>query len=128
MQIYTMIAYHSRWLDWDFDKHVACEWCEYQYNNYKAFPDWPKQRREIRTACDIDHILWRWWGVWRNYHNRMYDPKNLIFLCRECHQKKWWKKMIRKFLFIVSKKLKYVTFDQCFNSSEAIKHKCLSKG
>ena len=44
--------------------------------------------RSVRSM-DIDHILWRWGK--RNIDNRMYDPYNMIFLCRHCHTNKWWR-------------------------------------
>ena len=76
MNKYIKIAYESRWLDPEFDKVVLCEAC-----------------RES-NAMDVDHILWRWWK--HNIDNRMYDPNNLIFVCRDCHSKKtYWDKQKR---------------------------------
>lgn len=123
MQLYTMIAYHSRWLDRDFQKTQPCEYCQYKYENYKIYPDAPKQRRMIRVANDVDHIEWRWWSENHNHYNRMYDPKNLILLCRVCHNKKWWDDMIKIFKEIVLSKLLIIDYEQCKLSNEYIMEK-----
>lgn len=123
MQLYTMIAYHSRWLDRDFQKDQPCEYCEHKYINFKEYPDAPKQRRMIRRACDVDHIEWRWW--WWNYDNRMYEPTNLILLCRTCHNLKRWKTMIEVFKKIVLSKLKIKTYEQCLYTNPYIEEKAL---
>ena len=129
MQLYTMIAYHSRWLDRDFDKNVPCEWCEYKYTNYKKFKAYevPKQRRNIKRANDVDHIFGRWGWEKRNIWNRMYDPKNLIFLCRTCHQMKGWIDMTKVFQEIVLSKLVHKTYEDCVATNKTIEREWMSK-
>lgn len=106
MQEYTRIAYERRGIDPVRDKYQPCEYCEWRYIYYKDFPgNAPRLRREIPNACDVDHIEWR--GGWedRNFENRMYNPENLILLCRRCHEQKKWdeeKKLFKK--IVLSKK------------------------
>lgn len=112
MQLYTQIAYISRGLDPVFNEYVPCEYCEYKYYNYKDYTDAPRQRREIRNATDIDHIEGRGWDIKHNYNNRMYEPTNLIFLCRQCHNLKRGNKMIETFKKIVLSKLVIKDYDR----------------
>lgn len=74
MKEYIKIAFESRWLDANSWFVPMCELCG------------------KNKAVDIDHIFWR--GGKHNTDNRMYDPYNMIFLCRSCHANKWgftWK-------------------------------------
>lgn len=65
---YVEIAFEARGYPTDWSYIPMCElWCG-------------------KKAVDIDHILWRGWK--HNTDNRMYDPFNLIMICRECHQNK----------------------------------------
>ncbi len=65
MQKYVEVAFSSRWLDPDFDWIPVCEACK------------------EKQAHDVDHIRWRKWKL-------LTDPFNLIFVCRKCHENKWW--------------------------------------
>lgn len=56
-------------------------------------------------ANDIDHIDGRWGK--RNIDNRMYDPYNLIIICRECHTNKWGRERKEKAKKIVKSKVIY---------------------
>ena len=85
MKEYVRIAFESRWITPSVFNIPICEWC----NKVKA--------------QDTDHIFWR--GGKHNTENRMYDPANLILLCRKCHQDKWgweWKQKAKE---IVKRKL-----------------------
>lgn len=68
---YKLIAFKSRKLD--PNNNQFCEYCYFT-------------KDKLARAIDIDHIDWRWWS--HNIDNRMYDPYNLILLCRDCHSNK----------------------------------------
>lgn len=116
-----MIAYHSRWFDRDFQKFMICEFCEYKLKNPHDFEKPPRRRAQIRRACDIHHIDWRGGGENRNIDNRMYDPANLIFLCRKCHKEAAPYAEIMK--WIVQTKLVHKTYDECIATNPSLEKK-----
>lgn len=71
MQKYIQIAFESRGIVAKEENIPLCEWCK------------------TRKANDVDHIDWRWGK--HNTSNRLENPENLIFVCRYCHQNKWWR-------------------------------------
>lgn len=116
MQLYYEIACVSRWID-PYDRHVCdyCWHCFYELHSINHY--------DMKEACDVDHILGRWWWENRNYENRMYDPKNLALLCRKHHQDKSFigVDVLKK---IVLSKLKYDTIEKCVSVCEALERKC----
>lgn len=85
MQKYIEIAFKSRWLK---PCNLQCERCNKS------------------QAQDVDHIDGRGWK--RNIDNRMYDPNNLILLCRKCHTNKWWRERKQKAKEIVKLKISQI--------------------
>ncbi len=82
---YRLICYASRWLDADFDC-PTCEVCRYIYLKKIKVDD--KYKISMQRAIEVHHLKSRWWK--NNVDNRMYDPMNLIFICRFHHQNCWY--------------------------------------
>lgn len=97
MQKYIEVAFKARWLDPDFDWLPLCEVCE-EENNFWIVLYW-----KINVSVDVDHIWWRRWSL-------MLDPKNLIFVCREHHENKWWFSCKQKREHIVKLKLEKISW------------------
>lgn len=81
---YVIIAYQARWIQ---PQVMPCERCK------------------KNLSQDVDHIDGR--GGKKNIDNRMYDPYNLIFLCRSCHTNKWWFERKQRAKEIVKSKVRF---------------------
>jgi hypothetical protein len=84
MEHYIEVALESRGHDPARFKGCKCEYCEYKRFHFPEFARTYVLFATIPNYQDVHHIEGR--GGKRDKEGLTNDPRNLILLCRKCHQ------------------------------------------